>query len=221
MPSAETLAERFDASMENVFPDEPGSQDRIGPSLGENWRTAGNSGAGPHGGSEGFDFEDIASAKLTLRDHVAEQIAFAFADPAERLIAADLADDLDEAGYFRGDIAEVAQRLGLRRREVEQVLSACQTFEPTGLFARSLAECLSLQLAARDRLDPAMRILIANLDLLARRDFVSLRKLCGVDDEDLLDMAAEIKCLDPRPGTAFTAGRIRHGGAGRHRPRRK
>jgi RNA polymerase sigma-54 factor len=79
-------------------------------------------------------------------------------------------------------------------------------FRAYGAFARNLAECLSLQLAARDRLDPAMRMLVANLGLLARRDFASLRKLCGVDDEDLLDMAAEIRTLDPRPGAIFTAG---------------
>ncbi|MGE0281289.1 MAG: RNA polymerase factor sigma-54 [Rhizobiaceae bacterium] len=206
VPSAEAMADRFDTSMENVFPDEPGTTEQVGPSLGENWKSAGKGATSAQTGSDGFDFEDIASAKVTLRDHVAEQIAFTFANPADRLIAAELADELDETGYFRGDTGEIAERLGVKRREVEQVLAQCQTFEPIGLFARDLAECLSLQLAARDRLDPAMRMLIANLALLARRDFASLRKLCGVDDEDLLDMAAEIKTLDPRPGAAFTAG---------------
>jgi RNA polymerase sigma-54 factor len=206
MPSAEAMAERFDASMENVFPDEPGAIEQVGPSLGENWKSAGKGATSTQSGSEGFDFEDIASAKITLREHVTEQIAFAFTNPADRLIATELADELDEAGYFRGNTGDIAERLGAKRREVEHVLTACQTFEPTGLFARDLAECLALQLAVRDRLDPAMRMLIANLALLARRDFASLRKLCGVDDEDLLDMAAEIKTLDPRPGAAFTAG---------------
>ncbi|TIO41163.1 MAG: RNA polymerase sigma-54 factor, partial [Mesorhizobium sp.] len=79
-------------------------------------------------------------------------------------------------------------------------------FEPAGLFARDLAECLSLQLAARDRLDPAMKALVANLELLARRDFQTLKRICGVDEEDLLDMLAEIRALDPRPGTAFSGG---------------
>jgi len=206
MPSAEAIADQFDTSMDNVFPDEPGLTEQVGPSLGDNWKSAGKGATSSQMGSDGFDFDDMAAAKMTLRDHVAEQIAFAFAGAAERLIATELADELDEAGYFRGDTGDIAERLGIKRREVDQVLAECQTFEPTGLFARDLAECLALQLAARDRLDPAMRMLVANLPLLARRDFASLRKLCGVDDEDLLDMAAEIKTLDPRPGTAFVAG---------------
>ena len=86
------------------------------------------------------------------------------------------------------------------------VLAACQTFDPAGLFARDLAECLALQLRARDRFDPAMAALVANLDLLARRDFVALSRICGVDEEDLVDMLAEIRALDPRPGMAFSGG---------------
>ena len=86
------------------------------------------------------------------------------------------------------------------------MLAVCQTFDPAGIFARDLAECLALQLDARDRFDPAMRALVANLDLLARRDFQALKRICGVDEDDLLDMLAEIRALDPRPGTAFSGG---------------
>lgn len=203
VPSAEVFAERFDASMENIFQDEPGRREQIGPTLTESWKSGGQ---GSGSGSDDFDLEDFAAAKLTLRDHVAEQIVFAFADAGDRLVAGELTDELDESGYFRGDIDELAQRLGVLRRDVERILASCQTFEPVGLFACDLAQCLSLQLAARDRLDPAMQALMANLELLARRDFASLRKLCGVDDEDLLDMANEIRSLDPRPGAAFTVG---------------
>ncbi|HEY5817126.1 MAG TPA: RNA polymerase factor sigma-54 [Mesorhizobium sp.] len=206
VPSAEAFAEGFDSSMENVFPDDPGSQERVGPTLTETWKSSAGAGPGTGGSGEGFDLEDIAAAKITLRDHISEQIVFAFLDPSDRLVAADLTDELDEAGYFRGDLALIAERLGVPPHEAERVLLVCQTFEPTGIFARTVAECLALQLAVRDRLDPAMRALLANLELLARRDFSALRKICGVDDEDLLDMAAEIRALDPRPGTAFTSG---------------
>ncbi|TIT43354.1 MAG: RNA polymerase sigma-54 factor, partial [Mesorhizobium sp.] len=122
------------------------------------------------------------------------------------LIASELADGLDEAGYMRADMAEIAARLGTDRTAVTNALAVCQTFEPAGIFARDLAECLSLQLAVRDRLDPAMKALIANLELLARRDFQTLKRICGVDEEDLLDMLAEIRALDPRPGMAFSGG---------------
>lgn len=76
-------------------------------------------------------------------------------------------------------------------------------FEPTGVGARGLAECLALQLRESDRLDPAMAALLANLDLLAKRDYAVLKRKCGVDDEDIRDMVAEIRRLDPKPGLKF------------------
>jgi len=201
--SAEAMSERLDTSMENVFPDDPGVSDRLGPDLAAQWKSAGGTGAGS---GEGFDIEDMAAAKVSLADHVGEQIAFAFREPADRLIARELADSLDDAGYLRAEIAEIADRLGAPEQKILGVLATCQTFDPPGLFARDLAECLAIQLAARDRYDPAMKTMVANLDLLARRDFAQLRKLCGVDDDDLLDMMTEIRTLDPRPGMAFTSG---------------
>ncbi|MBN9242218.1 MAG: RNA polymerase factor sigma-54 [Mesorhizobium sp.] len=200
--SAEAMSEKLDSSLENLFPDDPGRAEKLAPDLAAQWKSVGRGG----GGGEGFDMEEIAAAKVTLRDHVGEQIALTFADPAARLIAAELADGLDEAGYLRADLAEIAARLGTGEGAVAAVLAECQGFEPAGIFACDLAECLALQLAQRDRLDPAMRALLANLELLARRDFHALRRLCGVDEEDLLDMMAEIRALDPRPGMAFSGG---------------
>jgi RNA polymerase sigma-54 factor len=75
--------------------------------------------------------------------------------------------------------------------------------EPAGLFSRTLAECLAAQLAERDRLDPAMKALIDNLDLVAAGELGQLRRRCGVDDEDLREMLQELRTLDPRPGQAF------------------
>lgn len=203
--SSEAMADKLDASLENVFPDDPGAVERLGPDLSMQWKSAG--GSGPSGPlSEGFDYEDVAAAAMTLREHVAEQIAFNIADPADRLIARELAEGLDEAGYMRADPAEIAGRLGVDADTVLRVLAACQDFDPAGLFARDLAECLALQLAARDRLDPAMKALVANLELLARRDFAALKRICRVDEEDLVDMMAEIRKLDPRPGLGFAGG---------------
>ncbi len=203
--SAEAISEKLDSSLENLFPDDPGTSERLGPDLTAQWKSAsgGNTGASS---SEGFDVGEMAATRVTLREHVGEQIALAFSDPAERLIAGELADGLDEAGYLRANLDDVASRLGTDDAAVARVLGVCQTFEPAGLFARDLAECLSLQLATRDRLDPAMQALVANLELLARRDFQTLKRICGVDEEDLLDMLAEIRALDPRPGTAFSGG---------------
>lgn len=198
--SAEAMAERLDTSLENIFPDDPGAGDRLGPTLEGQWKSASGS------TYEGFDLDTVAAAAVTFRDHIGEQIALAFPDPATRLIAAELADNLDNAGYLHADMAEIAARLGAGEAEMTQALSICQTFEPSGIFARDLRECLALQLAARDRFDPAMQVLVSHLDLLAKRDFQALKRLCGVDEEDILDMLAEIRALDPRPGMRFAGG---------------
>ncbi|MFW6449024.1 MAG: RNA polymerase sigma-54 factor, partial [Halobacteriota archaeon] len=94
-------------------------------------------------------------------------------------------------------------RLSAEPAEVERVLAIVQRFDPSGVGARDLAECLAIQLRERDRYDPAMQALVARLDLLARRDLAGLKRLCGVDDEDLAEMIREIKALDPKPGRAF------------------
>jgi RNA polymerase sigma-54 factor len=127
-------------------------------------------------------------------------------DPIDRMIATALIDALDDSGYLATPLEEVAERLGAPLERVEAVLIELQGLEPTGVFARGLAECLALQLIERDRYDPAMRALIANLPALARRDFGALRRACGVDDDDIADMIAEIRRLDPKPGRAFGAG---------------
>jgi RNA polymerase sigma-54 factor len=86
---------------------------------------------------------------------------------------------------------------------VEKTLEKLRRFDPPGIFARDLADCLSLQLGDRDRLDPAMQTLMENLDLLAKHSYGALMRLCGVDAEDLTEMIAEIRALNPKPALAF------------------
>ena len=117
-------------------------------------------------------------------------MALAISDPARRMIGQYLIDMVDEAGYLTGDLGSVAEKLGAPLTEVEAVLAILQTFDPPGVCARNLTECLAIQLKERDRFDPAMRALVEHLELLAKRDFAGLRRLCGVDDEDLADMIA-------------------------------
>ncbi len=127
----------------------------------------------------------------------------AVADPARRLIGQYLIDLVDEAGYLTGDLAQVADKLGAPPAEIEAMLAVLQTFDPPGVCARNLTECLSLQLRERNRFDPAMQALVAHLDLLAKRDIAALKKTCGVSEDDLIDMIAEIRHLNPKPGLAF------------------
>jgi RNA polymerase sigma-54 factor len=160
------------------------------------------------GGRSDFDdgeygIEQTAGRATTLREHLEAQLHLDIADPTERIIGLQIIDMLDPAGYVAGDLAQLAERLSCPLALVEQTLAKLQQFEPCGVFARNLAECLALQLKERDRLDPAMQTLLQHLDLLARHDRNQLMKLCGVDAEDLADMVTEIRALDPKPGLSF------------------
>lgn len=149
------------------------------------------------------DLAQRLSGVATLRDHLFAQLSVSGLDRARLAAAGVLIDSVDEGGYLRCDLVETAERLGCDAPFLESVLVVLQGFEPTGIFARDVAECLRLQLIERDRLDPAMAALVDNLDLLARRDMAALRRVCGVDDEDLREMIAEVRGLTPRPGAAF------------------
>jgi RNA polymerase sigma-54 factor len=150
-----------------------------------------------------YNLEAFISAETTLADHLAAQLALAIADPARRMVGQYLIDMVDEAGYLTGDLAQVADKLGASPADVEAVLAILQGFDPPGVCARNLTECLAIQLKERDRFDPAMQALVAHLDLLAKRDLAALRRICGVGEEDLTDMIAEIRHLNPKPGLAF------------------
>src|SRR6516164_9372935 len=139
-----------------------------------------------------YNLESFVSAEPTLADWLREQVTLAIADPVQRMI-----------GHYLVDLAAAAERLGTGRAEIETVLAILQTFEPPGICARDLAECLAIQLKERNRYDPAMAALIARLDLVARRDVAALKKICGVGDEDLAEMIAELRRLNPKPGLVF------------------
>jgi RNA polymerase sigma-54 factor len=163
-------------------------------------------------GSSGGGFEDgrgnleqILSDTITLREHLVAQLNMDMGNAGDRMIGLHLIDMLDEAGYLTGDVMQVATLLGCAVERVERTLARLQTFDPPGIFARNLAECLGLQLKDRNRLDPAIQTLLDNLDLLAKRDLAALTRLCGMDADDLAEMVAEIRALDPKPATAFEA----------------
>ena len=157
---------------------------------------------------EAADLEAYVAARVTLQDHLTDQLTLAVRDPVERMIGHALIDAVDEAGYLTEDLDDLAERLGAAPALVVSVLGIVQQFDPAGVGARNLAECLAIQLRERNRLDPAMQILLDHLPLLAKRDFHALRKLCAVDDDDLAGMVAEIRRLDPKPGRMFGGGII-------------
>lgn len=190
--------------LDNVFPEDGGSA--VSSARAEDATAAHSEWAsvGSGGREDGeYNLEAFVSAERTLADHLAEQLSLSLSDPAQRMIGQHLIDLVDEAGYLSGDLVAVAEKLGAALSEVEAVLAVLQGFEPAGVCARNLTECLAIQLKDRNRYDPAMEALLSRLDLLAKRDFAALRKVCGVNDEDLVDMVAEIKQLNPKPGLAF------------------
>jgi RNA polymerase sigma-54 factor len=199
------IEQTLDTGLENVFPEEPAeaamraAQDAA-PSVYTEW-------GGGASSDEGYNLEAFVASERTLTDHLTEQLSLAVLTPAERMIGHYLVDLVDDAGYLPLDLGDAAARLGASDADVAAVLQVLQTFEPTGICARSLAECLALQLREHDRFDPAMQALIENLPLLAKRDVAGLRKLCGVDDDDIVDMIAEIRRLDPKPGLRFASAR--------------
>ncbi|RJF76054.1 RNA polymerase factor sigma-54 [Rhodopseudomonas palustris] len=204
--SRSDIEQTLDTGMENVFPEEPAeaaaraAQD-VAPASYTEW-------GGGASSDEGYNLEAFVAAESSLADHLAEQLAVALTGPSQRMIGQYLIDLVDDAGYLPADLGDAAERLGTTPAEVEAVVAVLQTFDPPGICARSLAECLAIQLRELDRYDPAMQALIEHLDLLARRDIAGLRKICGVDDEDLADMIGEIRHLDPKPGLKFGTSRV-------------
>jgi len=202
----EALARNLGTEIDNAFeldrPPTPAEPVRAEEGLGlsaTSW-----SGTGGRGfDEEAPDLEAYAAAPTSFSEHLTRQAMIVLKDPVDRMIAAALIDALDESGYLTTPLPAIAEQLGAPLARVEAALAALQGLEPTGVFARNLAECLALQLIERDRYDPAMQALVANLPALARRDFATLRRACGVDDDDIADMIAEIRRLDPKPGRAF------------------
>ena len=160
-------------------------------------------GRGRSGEYSGDGDDGAVEQSPTLRDRLSEQLRLGFEDPVDRLIGAYLIALLCPAGRLTAEPQAIADALGVPLGQVEMVRAHMMRFDPVGLFARSLKECLAAQLAERNRLDPAMATMLDNLDLLARRDLRQLSILCGVDAEDIADMVAELKRLDPKPGAGF------------------
>ncbi|MDB5446179.1 MAG: rpoN [Phenylobacterium sp.] len=206
-----TARAELDATCDEVSPGERATGDApeaaadVGGAI--DWSRAGSGAAGFDGPPD--DLDGLTSRERTLTEHLHDQLAVAGLNAAEAAVASVLIDGVDEGGYLRLDLAEVAERLGCGIELVESVLGVIQGFEPTGVAARDVRECLMLQLKERNRFDPAIDALLDNLPLLARRDFVALKRACGVDDEDLREMVAELKALTPRPGAAFGGEPVR------------
>ncbi|HEU5047720.1 MAG TPA: RNA polymerase factor sigma-54 [Rickettsiales bacterium] len=156
-----------------------------------------------HNYEEGEGFESYTASEKSLREFLLEQLNLEATDPVMRMIGQHLIDLVDESGYIKDDLANIAALLSCPPELIEETLRVLQGFEPIGVCARNLAECLSIQLRDKNRLDPAMEKLLAHLDLVAKKDIKQLSKICGVDEDDIREMSAEVRALNPRPGSGF------------------
>lgn len=198
---------------DNVFNNDSVT-DRVGASaagdMGPGGEQLGYNGHGSvkgGGGSSGFDennsLENRLQNEVTLKDHLEAQLQIVPLEPKDKIIATYLIEAINDAGYFIEDISYIQDQLGCADGEVEKVLDVLQGMEPAGVFARSLQECLALQLKDLNRYDPCMEALLENLDKVASHDLSKLKKACGVDAEDMADMLQELKNLNPKPGLLY------------------
>ena len=193
----------LDTSIDNVFPDTAaGDSDLAGDAAAlSSWANVRQSTT--NFAADDSNLEEFVASETSLRDHLEQQLPLSVSGAVERVIGRYLIDLVDEAGYLRADVAAVADKLGAPVGLVESVLTTLQTFDPPGVFARTLSECLAIQLREQNRYDPMIARLLDNLHLLAAHNFPALRKAVGADAEDLADMIADIKRLNPKPGLTF------------------
>ncbi|MCD8562838.1 MAG: RNA polymerase factor sigma-54 [Alphaproteobacteria bacterium] len=205
---AEEAAENQDMASEKDSMDEAfeGAYEDEAPSSTPDF-DAGVATIGAGGNSKFEDNDEGFEARLetekTLREHLQDQLFIACEDGRDRMIGGLLIDMLDEGGYLRGGHQELAEQLGCSLERLERILRILKGFDPTGVFASDLAECLALQLEERGGLDQPMRLLLENLDLLGRHELKKLESVCGVNATYLADMIEEIRSLNPRPAAEF------------------
>jgi RNA polymerase sigma-54 factor len=196
--------------------DPSGSDELIGNKLGTedspidmDWQAAAlevdsfaDVGGGP-AADDAFDFDRLEGGARGLAEHLLAQLQ-GVGGTVGRLAEA-IVNELEETGYLDTSLRLIADECEASLKEAEEALNLVQSLDPPGIGARSLEECIALQARAADRYDPAMARLIANLDLLAKGRMADLRRICGVDEEDLADMVRELRGYDPKPGCQFVS----------------
>ena len=189
----------FDTDYDNVYPD-AAAADPAGERSASGWASLRQRSSGS---DEDVNIEAFLANDVSLRQHLSEQLPLVLKEPAERLIGQYLIDMVDEAGYLSADLSALPEKLGAPADLVERVLASLQAFDPPGVFARSLKECLALQLKDQNRYDPVIERFLDNLHLLASHNFTALKKAVGVEMDELMELVAEIKRLNPKPGLKY------------------
>ncbi len=154
-------------------------------------------------GSEAPPLENTLTRGDTLADHLTWQLGVSALNERERTLGMAIIDAIDDNGYLTVTLDNLAEITGATLEEVEDALVLIQSFEPAGVAARSLAECLRMQLKSRKLAHHPYSTLLEHLEDLARRDFRKLKRVLKVNDEELSEAVALIQSLNPKPGLAF------------------
>ena len=153
---------------------------------------------------EELPFENIVRSVSSLTDHLDEQLRFTVEDPLVRLIGTEIIGNLDEDGYLRAELAEIAERCKTTVDQVEKVLALVQSFDPPGVAARSIQECLLIQLKADPNPDPvSVEIIEEHFDELSRRRYPDIARALKLPLDRVMESVEEIMGLEPKPGRRF------------------
>ena len=193
----------YDTDYDNVYPDAAPAEAGSGGGGGDNASGWANLRQRSSGSDDDVNLEAFVANDVSLRQHLSEQLPLVLKEPAERLIGQYLIDMVDDAGYLPADLSALPEKLGAPQELIDRVLASLQSLEPPGAFARSLQECLALQLKEQNRFDPVIAAFLANLHLLASHNFPALKKAVGVEMDELMEIVAEIKRLNPKPGLKY------------------
>ncbi len=181
----------------------------LGDEEDNNYQSASSSGSFD---DDDGDYQDVQVATTSLREHLTAQLGLMSIPDRDRTLVQCLIEALDDDGYLTQSLEDLAEtlpaELEIEPEELQIALNHLQCFEPTGVGARNVAECLALQLETQPADDTqalALNIVRNNLDLLANRDFVKLKKLIECDDEQLRLAQSLIRSLNPRPGSKYAA----------------
>lgn len=193
-------SEAMDARYEDMDPNSAGSDSAAQDYKTNEWANAGSGKGGFDGDRE---FGETVAKEISLQEHLEEQLKIATRDPQLIFMGAYLIDLIDDAGYLRASLDSISDRLGADIDDVETALSLVQSFDPVGVGARDVKECLALQLKDQNRFDPTMEAFIENIELLAKGDLKGLMRVTNADEDDVRDMIAEVRALTPKPGYAY------------------
>ena len=163
-----------------------------------------NRGSSVESTDPGSVIEQTLCNKVSLKSILKGQAQLEFIDEDDRKISEILIDYIDENGWIVEDLEGISDFSGFKLAKIEAILIQMQTFEPNGVFARNLKECLKIQLKNTEKFDSNKNIIIDNIEMLGSGNIRGLQKLTTLNEEGLKEQIKLIRSLDPKPGRKYS-----------------